>query len=525
LLLTGSSHQNRGQGEIKMSMIRSRGVAARLAGWALLALLTACGGGGSGSGGGTPVSNDLGAHVSTTSLQVQRDLQDRSLPSETFVVSLLIDRPPAGSYYYRETHSAKAINFVGIAPRSGDAGIDFQIQFLQPAVLGMGAYNDTLTIEACIDAGCQQQALGSPFTVHVNLLIGYLAPSESGVPPLAVASSVALPHDLVDAVYSAALDAVVSVSSLPGPALNVYDLATGQTRSIALATAPTAVSLAPDGLRAAVGHDAAVSVVTLAPPGGTMSVVRYPVTQPVGEVLFDGHGRVFSFGNQHFNWNAMHTLDLATGVDNPGTGFDVNGVPHAVLHPSGNRFYFANENVSPDDIFSVGSLDQVPGSIVDSPYHGQYAMCGQVWAAPDGLRLYTACGNVFSSSPIVDQDMLYAGAMALTPPSGSDFQGYEAVALSVDPSSSEVVLLEQSRFYCDPRQDQMINCFTHLNTYSASTLALESRYSLPPVTVGGNRFAQDGRFVFHRANGRVVVLGQLRSTPDPAAGIRLSQLP
>ncbi len=54
---------------------------------------------------------------------------------------------------------------------------------------------------------------------------------------------------------------------------------------------------------------------------------------------------------------------------------------------------------------------------------------------------------------------------------------------------------------------------------------MTSRYSLGPITVAGNRFAQTGRFVFHRATGGIVMISELRNAPDPSQAVRLSLLP
>lgn len=487
--------------------------------------LVACGGGGgdgSSAAGPGPSANDIGARMSATTLVAERDLQQRNGTS-TLKVSLLVDRPPVGSYYFAHRHTDRAIAYTGYTVRPAGDGVDFDIGLSSPGVLPLGRYDDSLTIEVCLDQMCAQPVRGSPFTVDVRLIVGYFAPAEAGIAPLVVASSVTLPHDVVDATYSAALDAIVTVSTQPAAALNLHYMSTGLTRSVALATLPTAVSLAPGGMRAAVGHDAAISVVDLLASGtaGALQVTRYAISLPVGEVVFDGFGRVHAFGNELFNRNAIHTLDLATGIDARSSTNTVMGIAQAVLHPAGDRLYFADRNVSPDDIFNVGLSAGVPASMVDSPYHGEYAICGRVWLSSDGARLYSACGSTFTSSQASNADMRYAGTLALS----AAAHGYVAMSLSENASRNEVVLLEQPRFECDPVLDRLIDCFTRLNTYSASTLELTSRFSLPPITVGSDRFAQTGRYVFHRGDGQTVMLSQLRDAPDPTASVRLSRLP
>jgi hypothetical protein len=494
----------------------------RCLGALFLALAAGCGGGGGGSAVAEPPPDprDIGASVSTSHLLVERDLYDRSVAVGQRL-SLLVARAPAEAYY-SYSYTSNALTHVGSTVRATNDGVDFQLVTAAPGTLARGSYSDTITIELCLDSACQRHVLGSPITVTVQYVVGYFAPTQAGMDPLAVMSRVALPHDLVDAAYSKALDAVISVSGLPTPALNVYELSTGTTRSVALATPPSALSLSPDSLRAVVGHDGAVSVVDLA--GQPTVVARHGVSLAVGALLFDSPGRAHVFGDRRFNHNPIHALDLATGMETRSLHL-AYGVVHAALHPAGGRLYYANRGVSPDDIFRMDLLGAVPAAPLDSPYHGEHAMCGRVWPASNGNRLYTGCGNTFTSSSVTTEDMLYAGALPLSARPADHPWGYEVTSLSDFPGEDRIVLLERSRYLCDAATDRLFECFTHLSLHAASTLALTSRHSLPPITVGADRFAQVGRFVFYRTNGQVVLLSELRGAPDAATGVRLSLLP
>lgn len=173
--------------------------------WALMAsclVLAACGGGG-GGGSSTPgdtttpvtPSNDIGAHMSMSSVTVERDLYRRN-QVEKVELALLVDRPPAEGYYYRVTYTKKALNFIGESPRT-DSGLDLQVGLSSPGVLGLGSYDDTITVEVCIDSKCATPARGSPFVVPVKLKVGYFAEPEAGLPQQVQADAVTLPHDVL----------------------------------------------------------------------------------------------------------------------------------------------------------------------------------------------------------------------------------------------------------------------------------------------------------------------------------------
>lgn len=491
--------------------------------------LAACGGGGGGTADPVvppPQATALTMSTATPSILVERDLTDTLNTGSPLTLSVNVIDPAGKGYYYSYQYTQNAISYVGENFRTADSGIDFQIGLVYPTALSVGNHEDSFVVRICADQACTQPAKGSPLTVSLRVVKGYFAPTETGLEPLAVAARSTLAHNLVDAAYSAALDAIVSVSSAPSPALNVLDLATGQTRSVALLTAPTALSLAPDGLRAAVGHDAAISVVGLALPGSpnAMPVTRLPISLPVGALVFDAHERVQVFGNATFSQNGWHSLDLASGVDTNVLDAAVYGRPHVRLHPSGNRMYFANQGVSPDDIFSVDLQGDPPGPIVDSPYHGDYAMCGKLWLSRQGDRIYTACGATFSASATPAQDMRYTGAMALFN-SNIFMDRFAATSLSESPDGNTVLLLERRWRACDLAYDPASACFSHFASYDATTLALKARYSLGPITVGTDRFGQEGRFLFHRNNGKVVMLSELKNAPDLTASVVLSLLP
>jgi hypothetical protein len=131
---------------------------------------------------------------------------------------------------------------------------------------------------------------------------------------------------------------------------------------------------------------------------------------------------------------------------------------------------------------------------------------------------------MLTSTPDFSLDMRYAGVLPMRAP-GSASGRYVVVSFSDAAANDEVAQLEQPSAYCDPRLDNLIQCFTTYSVYSSTTLAPITRHSLPPVTVGPNRFAQIGRFVFRRSTGQRLLVSELRDAPDPTASILLSRLP
>ena len=95
------------------------------------------------------------------------------------------------------------------------------------------------------------------------LVLGLLAVA---LPAHAAPAVVGLDFRVVDAEYSAALERMVMVSAAPNR-LHVFDPLTAVDVPVDLPITPTSVSVSPDGLFAAVGHDGWVSYVDLSAGG------------------------------------------------------------------------------------------------------------------------------------------------------------------------------------------------------------------------------------------------------------------
>nr|WP_164021029.1 PKD domain-containing protein [Pyxidicoccus trucidator] len=301
-----------------------------------------------------------------------------------------------------------------------------------------------------------------------------------------------LSHRAIDAEYSKALDRVVMVSTNPD-ALYLYDPATQLETSVALPAAPTSVSVGPDGLFAAVGHDANISYVDLSTPRLVKTVA---VTTHVFDVVLAGNGFVYAFPSAD-QWVDIHCVNIATGVETLG-GWLRAGT-RGVLHPSGTAMYGANNGLSPDDIEKFDITRGTAQRSYDSPYHGDYYMCGNLWISEDGARIFTACGNTFRSSSVRSEDMTYAGALP-----GAGYIRH----LTHSTAANRIALVQGS--YWEPTLGREVRL------YMPDFLGFDQSVPLPRFKVNGTDFDSYGRFVFYSAAGdRLIVVVQA----DPDSGL------
>lgn len=444
---------------------------------------------------------------------------------ETFsrieILTLAISPTPVSGIYLQTSNTTNAIQEVTSQTLGAGATANVQITFRPGQQLGNGTYNDTVGINVCYDPSCVRQVQGSPFSVPVTFTVGTVP--EPGVTPLDVASRVALPHDIIDAEFSKALNRIVMVGSYPASALYVYDAASGTEQQQSLSAIPIAVSISPDGLTAAVGHDATITIIDLTTVGqaGAPAPIILDVNTNVTDVILDGNGYVHALPRVGV-WEQIHTVHIATNTEQLSTGALILAGAHGRLHPSGNYLYTAPDNTnSPADIEKWDVRSGPAAWLYNSPYHNEHEMCGNVWFSEDGITIYTACGNTFRSSEVREQDMVYSGSLQMS----NSFIPFRVRSLSQSESLGEIVLLEYDYHICDiaPSAGQ---CYEHLVFYESDFLGRTAVYGIGPVTINGTPYAQEGLFVFHDAVGtNKVLLSRLKGMPNPDAEYYLSVVP
>lgn len=462
------------------------------------------------------IDNDRVAFIDRTSLEFHTDTQnpDRSLE----VVQLTIPDQPFGGAWVEAEENGQGIDGIQIVDvTSNSKNINITLQ--AGSNLRPGIYDDTATISVYYDSSRSRHLTGSPFTVTSHVVVD--AGAEPGLDPLQVQGRTVLSHDIVDAEYSKPLDAVVMVGTWPVNALYVFDINSGVERAQPLAAAPTAVSVAPDGLSAAVGHDGHISIVDLALAGlpGSSTPAFLGVAVNVVDLVLDGRGKVHAL-ERFESTTYIHTVDIATGVEQLATGKQLYGGSLGRLHPSGDFIYSADRGVSSDQL-NKWDLTVAPVTwVASSAFSSVHVVCGELWFREDGKAIYTACGNVFRSNVDPDLDMDFRAKLDLSGDKDFDFI---IRSLSESDATNTVALVEGKTYDCEQVPPEAARCFTHLAYFDARTSDRRAIFAITPFVVGDLAYAQRGLFVFFDAAGnRKVLLSKLDGVPDPNAEYYLS---
>ncbi|MEZ5355333.1 MAG: BACON domain-containing carbohydrate-binding protein [Bryobacteraceae bacterium] len=297
----------------------------------------------------------------------------------------------------------------------------------------------------------------------------------------------------IDADYSTTLDRIIMISASPHQ-LHIFNPASGTDTTLGLPKAPTALSVSLNGLRAAVGHDGLITLINL----GTASIEKTLVA-PAGitdMVLAANYVHVLDYYQST-------SIEIATGVPKTSYTFGAAGL-RSRLHPNGQAIY-RTTGYSPNDLVKYDvSTGPITGAASDSPYHGDYPICGKVWLSADGTRIYNECATALRSSPNPTIEMRYALSL---------FENFVRVAWLAESAALKRLAVIPDTTYAYPPSTEGDNRVFLMDSQYPRVLG---RFLLPSFVSGGNNFAAHGRYVFFdSASSALYVLMQA----DGASGL------
>jgi serine/threonine protein kinase len=365
---------------------------------------------------------------------------------------------------------------------------------LQPALQSLGVVAIAAVTSMVVVNFANKQSSDSPaslpvieqsFPISQSAQAPQVQTSKSETPPKLGGAIIPLKFRAIDAEYSLTLNRIVMVSENPHQ-LHIYDPFWKNDTTIELLQSPTSVSISPDGKFAAVGHDAKISYVDLQ----RRQVVKVlDVTTKVFDIVLAGNGWVYVSPKQD-QWETLRAVEIATNNEVKTSGRSIYAGSVYKLHPDGQSLYGANRGLSPSDIEKIDISKTPPVYAYDSPYHGDHEMCGNLWFSEDGLRIFTACGNVFRASSNREQDMTYNGSL-----SRLNFIQH----LVHSRAAGKVLAISGIKMRGWSEKQSLPE--NQIAIFGAETLNTEKIVTLPDFIVNNKPFAANARFVFVNSQG------------------------
>ena len=299
---------------------------------------------------------------------------------------------------------------------------------------------------------------------------------------------------VIDAEYSKINNTLVYVTS--NLLLNIYDPSSKNTENITLPYVPTCLSLSLNGSKAVVGHDGHVTYVDLL----TKQIINtYDVSCNASDIVLGNNEWAYVFPKSD-QWAYIRCINvnLNNSTETLHTGYSIYAGTKAKLHPSGKYIYGANNGLSPSDLEKYDIQNGTAEYLYDSPYHGQYEPNGDLWFSEDGNRIFTRGKNVFKTSEIQEQDMLYNGAINLE--SNSTY-GYERI-MWLDHSEAK-----KNLFIISSNDDYWNNTNkSSIYIYNSDNLTFRNKRELEDYLVKDNSgneefYLAEPHFVFSNSGG------------------------
>lgn len=309
------------------------------------------------------------------------------------------------------------------------------------------------------------------FATYVFCSVALLRPTPS------LAQTTALTYRPIAAEYSSALDRIIMLSASPDQ-VHIYDAASHSDTAVNLPKSPLSLSVSPDGLHAAVGHDALISYVNL-----TSANVEKTLAIPVKAQTITMNSS-WIYVMPAYEGDSV-SVNIGTGAVTPNS---------SVFYASGGRFdaavnsiYGTRDGISPNDIEKYDISTGPITAQTDSIYHGDFPVCGPVFFSTDGLRIYDGCSTVFRASTDSTLDMRYVTTLAGAASVRSLTESALLHRVALIPGSS-------SYYTVNPVNDGVVLL------YESAYLTPLGQFALADFAAGSASFRAHGRWVFYNAS-------------------------
>jgi hypothetical protein len=150
-------------------------------------------------------------------------------------------------FYVKGTYTTRGIASIAAAGTTGD----YTVNFKSPTSLGVGTYQDTVTVEACYDSACSQEVSSSPQTISVTYTVTPGPGTLTSLSPATVQVGVAFTLTVNGSGFDATSVVIFNGNSVPTTFVSATQLTASITASAITQPGPYTVVVAPSPPRPA----------------------------------------------------------------------------------------------------------------------------------------------------------------------------------------------------------------------------------------------------------------------------------
>lgn len=200
--------------------------------------------------------------LSTSSVNAQAFLLSAQPPANATVGATITNSVPASNITL--SYTTNGVSFANLtygtaANSGGPQQATLTIEFAPPNQLGIGTYNDTITLNACLDSQCLNPFPGSPFTINVSYAVTSTTGGTQGLTANLVTQET---NDIIwDPVHRLILASIpANASAHPNSIVSIDPVTLAVGAPIATAGEPGTLAISDDGQYLYVGltHTSAV---------------------------------------------------------------------------------------------------------------------------------------------------------------------------------------------------------------------------------------------------------------------------
>lgn len=201
-------------------------------------VVAGCGGGGGGSNGGSSTNPTASLSISSPTLESSASI-GQPAPTVGFSVAI-VSAATSTRFYIKGTYTKHGIASIA----AGTTG-DYTIQLEAPSSLGVGTYQDTVTLEGCYDSACTQQVSNSPQTVSVTYTVTAGAGNLTSLSPSTVQAGVAFTLTVHGSGFDAGSVVIFNGNAVPTTFVSTTQLTASISASAIAQPDPYPVVVAP----------------------------------------------------------------------------------------------------------------------------------------------------------------------------------------------------------------------------------------------------------------------------------------